>query len=415
MSSSDSASPSINPATSTTSATFPTPATSVAPTIAATTSGWRSLFPDDWRGRLAELGADDAMVSQFEASADAAAAAAPGGTGPARPQDRTGPAVPGRVAWAEHALATVLTPAGPVRATVPPAESVCAGDWVLVRLADPVVTEVLPRRATLVRHAAGNKTVPQTLAANVDDVFITVAADRGVSLGRIERFLALAWESGAAPVVVLTKRDLLAPGAANPLLTAAMGAAPGAEVYLVSAVSGEGIDQLSARLRPGRTAALLGSSGAGKSSLLNALAGADVAATSEVREVDGKGRHKTVRRELVVLGQGGAIIDTPGLRGLGLWLDGGGLDATFPDITELAAGCRFSDCRHDTEPGCAVTAAIESGELEARRLASYRKLEREAAFVARKADVRARRAEARAWAATIKQAQTRTRQHPRYS
>jgi ribosome biogenesis GTPase / thiamine phosphate phosphatase len=319
------------------------------------------------------------------------------------------------VARAEHALATVLTPAGPVRATVPPAGQVCAGDWVLTRLSDPVVTEVLPRHASLTRHAAGKQTVAQTLAANIDDVFITVAADRGVSLDRIERFLALAWESGAAPVVVLTKRDLLAPDAAKPLLTTAMGIAPGAEVYLVSVVTGEGIEDLSARFRSGRTAALIGSSGAGKSSLVNALAGADVAATSEVREVDGKGKHKTAWRELIVLDQGGAIIDTPGLRGLGLWLDEGGLDATFADIAELAAGCRFSDCRHDTEPGCAVLAAIESGELETRRLASYRKLEREAAFVARKSDVRARRAQAKAWAATAKEAQSRIRQHPRYS
>jgi ribosome biogenesis GTPase / thiamine phosphate phosphatase len=364
---------------------------------------WRSLLPTAWRQRLAELGADEATLTQIEAAADAAS--------PARGR----PSVPGRVARAEHSLATVLTPAGPLRTTLPPTETVCAGDWVLVCPADPVVAQVLPRRTAVSRHAAGKKTQAQTLAANVDDVFITVAADRGVSLDRIERFLALAWESGATPVVVLTKRDLLAPDAATALLTSAMGAAPGAEVYLVSTITGEGIDELSQRLRPGRTAALIGSSGAGKSSLLNALADAEVAATSQVREADGKGRHKTAWRELVVLDQGGAIIDTPGLRGLGLWLDGGGLEATFADITELAAGCRFSDCRHDTEPGCAVTAAIETGELEARRLASYRKLEREAAYVARKTDVRARRAEARAWAVRIKDVQGRTRQDPRYS
>ncbi|MGH3160209.1 MAG: ribosome small subunit-dependent GTPase A [Streptosporangiaceae bacterium] len=373
----------------------------------APSSGWRSLLPEGWREVLAGLGADDATLSRIETHTDSANAAA----SPAR----TGPVVPGRIMRAEHSLATVLTPAGPVRASLPPAEPVCAGDWVLTTLTDPLVTTVLPRRTALARHASGNKTVSQILAANVDDVFITVAADRGVSLDRIERFLALVWESGAAPVVVLTKRDLLAPAAATPLLTAAMGAAPGAEVYLVSAVTGEGIDELSERFQPGRTAALIGSSGAGKSSLLNALAGAEVAATAEVREADGKGKHKTAWRELVVLDQGGAIIDTPGLRGLGLWLDGGGLDATFADITELAAGCRFADCHHDTEPGCAVTAAIESGELAARRLASYRKLEREAAFVARKADVRARHAEARAFAVRARQAQARTRQPSRYS
>ena len=349
------------------------------------------------------MGADEATLTQIETAADDAS------------QARGGPSVPGRVARAEHSLATVLTPAGPLRTTLPPTEPVCAGDWVLVCPADPVLTRVLPRRTALARHAAGKKTEAQTLAANVDDIFITVAADRGVSLDRVERFLALAWESGATPVVVLTKRDLLAPDATTALLTSATGAAPGAEVYLVSVVTGEGIGELAERFRPGRTAALIGSSGAGKSSLLNTLAGAEVAATSQVREADGKGRHKTAWRELVVLDQGGAIIDTPGLRGLGLWLDGGGLEATFADISELAARCRFSDCRHDTEPGCAVTAAIETGELEARRLASYRKLEREAAYVARKADIRTRRAEARASALRVREAQGRTRQNPRYS
>jgi ribosome biogenesis GTPase / thiamine phosphate phosphatase len=358
-----------------------------------------SVFPSDWYPQLNRLGADDTVVASLEAAA------------------RTGgaPAVPGRVARAEHSLATVLAPPGPLRASLPRDEPVCVGDWVLVRPDGPAITGVLPRRTALVRHATGKATLPQTLAANMDDVFVTVAADRGVPLGRIERFLALVWESGATPVVVLTKSDLLAPDAAAPLLTEAMGAAPGAEVCLVSAVTGEGIENISERLRPSRTAALIGSSGAGKSSLLNALAGADVAATSEVRDVDGKGRHKTAWRELVMLDQGGAVIDTPGLRGLGLWLDGGGLDATFADIAELALSCRFTDCRHDTEPGCAVTGAIESGELDERRLASYRKLEREAAYVARKADPRLAREQTRAWAAMTKQAAGRTRQRTRYS
>jgi ribosome biogenesis GTPase len=278
-----------------------------------------------------------------------------------------------------------------------------------------VVAEVLPRRTALVRHAAGKRTEPQILAANMDEVFITVAADHGLPLGRIERYLALAWESGAPPVVVLTKRDLLDPAAAGPLLTEAMGAAPGAEVHLVSSVTGEGIDALSERLRPGRTAALTGSSGAGKSSLLNALAGAQVAATSEVREVDGKGRHKTAWRELVLLDGGGAVIDTPGLRGLGLWLDGGGLDAAFADVAELAAGCRFADCQHDTEPDCAVLAAIGTGELDARRLASFRKLEREASYVARKADPLLAQAQRKAWTAVAKEGKARARHRTRYS
>ncbi|HEY1916896.1 MAG TPA: ribosome small subunit-dependent GTPase A [Streptosporangiaceae bacterium] len=346
---------------------------------------------------LALLGADEATISALETAGDL---------------------VPGRVTRAEHSLVTILTPAGPLRAALGHTELPCSGDWVLIDVAEPsspVVARVLPRRTALVRHATGKQSVPQTLAANVDDVFVTVAADRDVSLSRIERFLTLVWESGASPVVVLTKSDLLPPGAGAPLLTAAMNVAPGAEVYLVSAVTGDGIDELSVRLRPNRTAALIGSSGAGKSSLLNAIAGADVAATSDVRDVDGKGKHKTAWRELVLLESGGSVIDTPGLRGLGVWLDQGGLDATFADIAELAAQCRFSDCRHETEPDCAVLGAIESGELEARRLESYRKLEREAAYVARKTDVRARHEQAKIWAARARESAGRTRQPSRYS
>ena len=346
---------------------------------------------------LALLGADDATISALETAGDL---------------------VPGRVTRAEHSLVTVLTPAGQLRAALGHTELPCSGDWVLINVTDPsspAVARVLPRRTALVRHAAGKQSVPQTLAANMDDVFVTVAADRDVSLDRIERFLALVWESGATPVVVLTKSDLLPPGAGGPLLTAAMNVAPGAEVYLVSVVTGDGIDELSVRLRPNRTAALIGSSGAGKSSLLNAMAGADVAATSDVRDVDGKGKHKTAWRELVLLESGGAVIDTPGLRGLGVWLDQGGLDATFADVAELAAQCRFSDCRHESEPDCAVLAAIESGELAARRLESYRKLEREAAYVARKTDARARHEATRAWVVKVKQTAGRTRQPSRYS
>jgi len=208
---------------------------------------------------LALLGADEATISALETAGDL---------------------VPGRVTRAEHSLITVLTPAGQLRAALGHTELPCSGDWVLINVADPsspAVARVLPRRTALVRHATGKQSVPQTLAANMDDVFVTVAADRDVSLDRIERFLTLVWESGASPVVVLTKSDLLPPGAGGPLLTAAMNVAPGAEVYLVSVVTGDGIDELSVRLRPNRTAALIGSSGAGKSSLLNAMAGANVA------------------------------------------------------------------------------------------------------------------------------------------
>jgi len=363
---------------------------------------------DGWRQHLARAGADGTTLAALESAAGAVAAAEPSRL-----------VLPGRVARAEPTLATVLTAAGPVRAAVRRGTDVCAGDWVTVHpAAGPTPAElatVLPRRTKLVRHASGKVTAAQILAANVDEVFVTVAADRGLSLSRVERFLALAWDSGASPVVVLTKGDLLAPGAETGVLTTAMSAAPGAEVCLVSAHTGTGMDGLAARLGDGRTAALIGSSGAGKSSLLNALAGAEVAETSGVRGVDGKGRHTTAWRELIVLAGGGAVIDTPGLRGLGLWLDEGGLDAAFADVTELAEGCRFADCSHDTEPGCAVTAAIADGSLSARRLESYRKLEREAAWVARKSDARARREQAKVWAARTREVQGRIRQSSRYS
>ena len=224
--------------------------------------------------------------------------------------DHAGPAVPGRVARAEHSLVTVLTPAGPVRAGLTRREQACAGDYVLLSAAEPVVAEVLPRRSQLVRHAAGNRTEPQTLAANMDEVFVTVAADRDVSLGRIERFLALVWESGTIPVVVLTKGDLLPPGAAAPLLSRAAGVAPGADVHLVSAVTGDGVGDLARRLEPGRTAALIGSSGAGKSSLLNALAGSDRAIVNAAA-----GTTRDVLRESLSLdGIALELADTAGLR-----------------------------------------------------------------------------------------------------
>ena len=248
-------------------------------------------------------------------------------------------------------------------------------------------------RDSLARSGADGATLARIEAAAQDHAGPVIP-------GRVAR-------AGHALVTVLTP--------AGPLLTAAAAVAPGADVHLVSAVSGDGVGDLARRMGPGRTAALIGSSGAGKSSLLNALAGADVAATVAVRGADGKGRHTTAWRELVVLGQGGAVIDTPGLRGLGLWLDESGLDTAFADLAGLAADCRFSDCRHDTEPGCAVTSAIEAGTLEARRLASYRKLEREAAHVARKADPKAARAQARAWHAMTREASARARHRPRSS
>jgi len=266
------------------------------------------------------------------------------------------------------------------------------GDWVAIDTGpQPEVRAVLPRRTSIVRAGVSpGISHGQVLAANVDLVYLAEPAVPSIDLGRIERLLALAWESGAVPVVVITKADL-----AEVDLAAVAAAAPGAEVVLVSSVTGAGLDDV--RLPPGRTAVVLGRSGAGKSTLVNALAGVDVMATQDIREADGRGRHTTVHRELLLLPDGGLIIDTPGLRSVGLYDAAEGLAQVFSDIEELATQCRFVDCAHDTEPGCAVTAAVASGEVPERRLASWRKLQREATWMASRTDARMRAEQTRQW------------------
>jgi ribosome biogenesis GTPase len=216
------------------------------------------------------------------------------------------------------------------------------------------------------------------LAANIDEIWVVMAADEPLSASRLERTLVLAWESGAQPVLVVTKSDVVDAPAIDAARRLLAEVGPDLDIVAVSAVTGDGLPLLTSRVGPGRSAALLGRSGAGKSSLVNALAGTEVA-VGAVRARDGKGRHTTSWRELVVLPAGGALLDTPGLRGVGLWIDEGGLAAAFADITQLAAECRFSDCAHDREPGCAVRAAIAAGTLDPARLERYRALSLEAA------------------------------------
>jgi ribosome biogenesis GTPase / thiamine phosphate phosphatase len=276
----------------------------------------------------------------------------------------------------------------------------CVGDWVSI---EGDVRAVQPRRTAIVRAGVSpGASLGQVLAANVDVVYIAEPTVPEVDLGRIERFLALAWESGAQPVVVITKADL---GEVD--LAAIEAVAPGAPVCLISSVTGAGLDAV--RLRPGQTAVILGRSGAGKSTLVNALAGVDVMATNAIREADGRGRHTTVHRELIVLPDGGMIIDTPGLRSIGLYDADDGLAQVFSDIDELATGCRFHDCGHDSEPGCAVRGAVESGDLPRRRLESWRKLQREARWIASRTDARIRAEEARKWRAITKSVKGRAR------
>ncbi|MFC9994659.1 ribosome small subunit-dependent GTPase A [Nocardia sp. NPDC127526] len=286
-----------------------------------------------------------------------------------------------------------------VRAQCPPSNSeisgLCTGDWVAID-AHRMVRQLLPRRTAIVRAAVSGhsdakaRSAHQVLAANVDTVLICAAGD-DVDLGRIERMLALAWESGAQPVVVLTKADL----APDLSVDEVRAVAPGATVLAVSASTGYGMEVLTAMLDG--TVALLGASGAGKSTLANALLATDVFATNEVRAGDKRGRHTTVHRELRPLPTGGTLIDTPGLRSVGLWDAAEGLGRTFSDVESLAAECRFADCAHSTEPGCAVRAAIESGELPQRRLDSYRKLSRENEWMAARTDNRLRAERDKAW------------------
>ncbi|MGI5169642.1 ribosome small subunit-dependent GTPase A [Spirillospora sp. CA-253888] len=305
--------------------------------------------------------------------------------------------VPARIAGVDRGLCDVITEDGPLRAdstpvtAADPQTSPCTGDWAALRTGGhPALAALLPRRTAIVRATAARDSRGQVLAANVDTIAIAVSLEeRPVDLGRLERLLALAWESGARPVVVLTKADRVAdPGELADLVAEAETAAPGAEIVTVSAATGEGVDVVTAVLTG--TVALLGRSGAGKSTLGNALLGEQRLATGEIRAADGKGRHTTVRRELLPLPGGGVLIDTPGLRGVGLYDAAEGLQQTFAEIEELALECRFGDCAHQSEPGCAVLAAIEEGVLPQRRLDSYRKLLRENEWIASRSDARLR-------------------------
>ncbi|MFL6130136.1 MAG: ribosome small subunit-dependent GTPase A [Mycobacteriales bacterium] len=309
---------------------------------------------------------------------DRAAAAHPAGPAPAR------------VVRADPRRPLLATASRDVRGTA--TTPLVTGDWVLLH--GDLVASRLPRRTELARGAAGRAAARQVLAANVDVVLVLVSLAAAPSAARLDRLLAVAWDSGAQPVVVLTKADLSR--TADTERDEVAEAALAAPVLLTSTVDGRGLDELRGHLRPGRTAVLLGVSGAGKSSLLNALAGTGVARVGALG-AGGKGRHITTARELRVLPGLGAVVDTPGLRGVRLWETGGGVDRAFADVVELAAHCRFRDCRHAGEPGCAVAAAVEAGELPARRVARHARLEREAAWLRDRYDARLRAEQRRRW------------------
>lgn len=325
----------------------------------------------DDRGRLIALGWDDTLEAAFLSLGP------PGGH----------PALVSRV---DGRAVSVLTADGPLRAALTDTVlgsvgdgGITTGDWLVVN--GGAAAHLLPRRSVLMRRASGVAVAGQAVAANIDIVFITVALGGAVNPRRVERSLAMAWSSGATPVVLLTKADLSADLDADVASVRAVSA--GARVLAVTATAA-GVSEPAALLADGAVAVLVGPSGTGKSTLVNVLAGTDVLATAVVR-ADGKGRHTTTHRELVTLPGGGLIIDTPGTRELGLWDAGAGIEELFGDLTDIAAGCRFRDCRHGDEPGCAVRAAAAADPLVLSRLQSQHKLEREQQRMDLARDVRA--------------------------
>jgi len=322
--------------------------------------------------------------------------------------------VPGRVAAIHRGAFDVWTATGAFRSRLPgrlvhDGLDVAVGDW--VGLGDGLVRAVLPRRSAIVRNAASDQhrqTHGQTLAANVDVAFVVSSLGPDLEPRRIERYLVTIWESGASPEIVLTKADRH--DDPWPMIAEVEAIALGVPVHVVSAITGQGCDALRARIPTRATSVLLGSSGVGKSTLVNRWLDAEVMATKETREDDDEGRHTTTHRQLLVLPGGGLVIDTPGLRELQLWDAGSAaLGATFADVEEFAAECRFGDCTHTHEPECAVLAAAETGELPRERLASWRKLQRELRAMELRHNVLLRKEETRKWKLRAREAQTRTR------
>lgn len=311
---------------------------------------------------------------------------------------------PARVIRTHKHACDVISPAGPLIAsctgrllheTLTHAELPAVGDWValLPREGEDTadIHAVLPRHTKFSRRAAGDRDVEQVVAANIDTVFLVAGLDDNYNLRRIERFLVTAWESGAQPVVLLNKTDLHP----NPAEAQAevVAIASGTPVIALSAQNSTGLEALDPWLKPGSTIAFLGSSGVGKSTIINCLLGAEVQDTSDISAANYKGRHTTTRRELLVAPSGALVIDTPGMRELQFWqTDMASVEDTFDDVIELAALCRFHDCRHNGEPGCAVQAALEDGTLNETRWNSYLKLQREQAFASQRANASLERA-----------------------
>lgn len=318
---------------------------------------------------------------------------------------------PARVSRVDRAICTVLDPTE--QRVFYKGLQVATGDWVLIAPGPSAgdrqqVVEILQRRTAFTRVGSGSQLTAQVVATNADVVFLVQALDRDLNVGSLQRYLTLGWDSGAEPVVVLTKADCRSQAELRVLVGAAREVAGGAAVVPVSAVTNLGLPELTRRwLRPGRTIAMVGPSGAGKSTMVNHITGVEVMETGRVR-ADGKGRHTTTHRELVLMPGRGILLDTPGMRSLGLGVGADGLQQAFGDLEELFQRCRFRNCRHQMEPGCAVTAEIARGALSRDRLERWRKLEREqAAAGAREVDAASRARERTRWRALSKEQRSR--------
>ncbi|WNR46379.1 ribosome small subunit-dependent GTPase A [Paenibacillus roseipurpureus] len=273
------------------------------------------------------------------------------------------------------------------------------GDWVVASLREgeqrAVIHGILPRRSKFSRKVAGQVIEEQIVAANVDTVFLVMALNQDFNVRRMERYLVMAWESGANPVIVLSKADLC-PNP-NELAAEVASVAIGVPIHIISSAENRGLDELRDYMSPGSTVALLGSSGVGKSTLVNRVYGRDILNTGDIRLGDDKGKHTTTHRELILLPDGGILIDTPGMRELQLWNASEGIGTSFQDVEELTEQCFFQDCKHENEPKCAVKAALEQGALAAERFQSYVKLQKELAYLARKEDKGLQAAEKAKW------------------